>query len=157
MKGLLLQRMTSCSLFLTVWMQTLVPMAFKRSEQRDRAELKSNKTVFSTSCCSLSATCMSSHFCTKREVPDPCPVNHILRQTKDVCHMSLRASSLQQSNTTRQFITRQMASLTLLRHYRQRVSIIGPQIAKSHPLTKFKNFVQGEKNPSKWGYSLTLA
>ena len=99
--------------------------------------LKSNKTVFSMSCYSLSATCMPSHICTKRVVPDPCPGNHSLRHIKDVCHMSLRASSLQHFNTTRQFITRQMAFLMLLRHYQQRVSIKRPQISKLHPLTKF--------------------
>ena len=99
--------------------------------------LKSNKTVFSMSCCSLSATCMSSHGCTKRVVPDPSPGNHTLRNTKDICHMSLLASYLKHSNTRRQFITRQMASLTLLRHYQKRVSIKGPQREKSHPLIKF--------------------
>jgi hypothetical protein len=78
--GLLARRLTSWSLFLIVWMQTLVPEAFKGSKLRGLSRnepiltgVKSKKSVFSRSCCSLSATCTSSHGCshTKRAVPGP--------------------------------------------------------------------------------------
>jgi hypothetical protein len=68
------------------------------------------KSVFSQKL--LFVTSRSSHGYTIQTVPAPSPGNHTLQHNKDVCHMNLRQSSLQHSNT-RQFITRPMAYLTM--------------------------------------------
>jgi hypothetical protein len=107
-----------------VWIQTLVPVALKRSEWRVWAELNRFLQTWRTgnrSSLGVVARCVSPSY-RLTDVPiawylhDPSPGNHTLRNTKDICHMDLRASFLQHPNTTRQLFTQPMASLTLLYH-----------------------------------------
>ena len=129
MQGLLLRRLASCSLFLIVWMQTLVPVTFKRSERRDRAELNRFRKAcraIKRSSLRVVARCLSPA-CRLTAVPNTWYLIHALETTLcDAPSMfSTRVcvhppSSIQTQRD--KFITRQMASLTLLLHYQQRVS-----------------------------------
>jgi hypothetical protein len=89
--------------------------------------------------CSLSANWMSSHRCTRGGVSDPRHGNHTLRNTKVVYLINLHASSFKHSKTTRQFITRQMMSQTLLCYCQRRSSTTWRHLAKRKIIENVRN------------------
>jgi hypothetical protein len=153
MQGPLDQRLTSQSLFLTVWMETLVLLVSKVSDQRAEpisTGLKSKALVFSRSCHLPPA-------CTLPTVPNAlyrvqdyaAHQGHLPRKSTCILSPAFQYKTIHHS--------RQMASLMLLRHCQfNGRSTKWQHLAKSHPQTKFLNFVQ-EVNKNSWNCESLLA